>query len=566
ISLHALYEADAAGNPTWSASVFSGRAAAAFAVLAGVGVALATGRRRVTRADAPGTIALLAVRALAIGAVGLVLGQLDTELNAVILAYLAVVFLVAIPLVFLPTWAVATIGVLLATAGPFGDHVLLPRLPDPLLGDPTFARVFGDPIGTLIELAFTGFYPTPAWLAYMSAGVVIGRLNLTRLRVVISLLAGGTVLAVAAHTTSWLLLHRYHGLDRIWAAQPASGISVEDTTELLKLGDDGNTPTSTWWWLAVDTPHTSAPLDLLGTTGTAVAVLGLMLLIGRARHKVTRWLSVAVLLPLSAAGGMTLTFYSAHVLFINSDFDEYNATTGCIVQLVAVVLLAVAVRYTAGRGPLEAIVTMLAARARLLAVAAAARWEARSDARAAARAANWAELWPPDESPPSTPSDATPEPSPDSAPGADADSGPAATTRSRRERRDRSRWRRFGRHRPQYDEAEPWIVSDELWQRIKPLLPAAGRTGLRRPDDRQALCAVLFVLHTRVPWEHLPAELGFGSGFACRRRLARWQARGAWQKMYEVLLAEIPGADRLAWSRTVLDARFVPAQPGGEDR
>jgi len=44
----------------------------------------------------------------------------------------------------------------------------------------------------------------------------------------------------------------------------------------------------------------------------------------------------------------------------------------------------------------------------------------------------------------------------------------------------------------------PWIVSDELWARIEPLLPAVprqdDRPGRRRLDDRKVLCGILFVL------------------------------------------------------------------------
>lgn len=38
-------------------------------------------------------------------------------------------------------------------------------------------------------------------------------------------------------------------------------------------------------------------------------------------------------------------------------------------------------------------------------------------------------------------------------------------------------------------------------------------------DDRAALNGILFVLHTSVPWEDLPHELGFGSGMTCWRGL-----------------------------------------------
>ena len=62
----------------------------------------------------------------------------------------------------------------------------------------------------------------------------------------------------------------------------------------------------------------------------------------------------------------------------------------------------------------------------------------------------------------------------------------------------------------------PWIVPDELWTRIEPLLPVVPRRadhpGRRRLDDRKVLCGILFVLYTGIPWEFLPQELGFGPG------------------------------------------------------
>ena len=75
----------------------------------------------------------------------------------------------------------------------------------------------------------------------------------------------------------------------------------------------------------------------------------------------------------------------------------------------------------------------------------------------------------------------------------------------------------------------PWIVSDELWARIEPLLPVAPRRadhpGWKRLDDRKVLCGILFVLYTGIPWEFLPQELGFGSGLTCWRRLRDCVAR-----------------------------------------
>jgi transposase len=51
--------------------------------------------------------------------------------------------------------------------------------------------------------------------------------------------------------------------------------------------------------------------------------------------------------------------------------------------------------------------------------------------------------------------------------------------------------------------AAPWIVSDELWELVEPLLPRKKRRfrhpGRKRLPDRQALQGILFVLHTGSP-------------------------------------------------------------------
>ena len=116
----------------------------------------------------------------------------------------------------------------------------------------------------------------------------------------------------------------------------------------------------------------------------------------------------------------------------------------------------------------------------------------------------------------------------------------------------------------------PWIVSDELWARIAPLLPAVRRRadhpGRRRLDDRKVLCGILFVLYTGIPWEFLPQELGFGSGMTCWRRLRDWHEPGVWQQLHELLLAELHAAGALDWSGAVIDSSHVRAVKGGPKR
>ncbi|MFJ4633806.1 IS5 family transposase [Streptomyces sp. NPDC088847] len=116
----------------------------------------------------------------------------------------------------------------------------------------------------------------------------------------------------------------------------------------------------------------------------------------------------------------------------------------------------------------------------------------------------------------------------------------------------------------------PWTVSDELWDRLLPLLPQRERrfrySGRRPLPDREVLCGILYVLHTGIQWEYLPQELGFGSGMTCWRRLREWNDAGVWQRLHEVLLAELNAASRLDWSRCVVDSSHVRALKGGSAR
>ena len=80
------------------------------------------------------------------------------------------------------------------------------------------------------------------------------------------------------------------------------------------------------------------------------------------------------------------------------------------------------------------------------------------------------------------------------------------------------------------------IVSDELWERVQPLIPVVERKfrypGRKRTEDRKVLTGILFVLLTGIPWERPPQEMGCGSGMTCWRRLKEWQDAGVWQRLH----------------------------------
>ncbi|RPJ52824.1 MAG: transposase [Acidobacteria bacterium] len=126
----------------------------------------------------------------------------------------------------------------------------------------------------------------------------------------------------------------------------------------------------------------------------------------------------------------------------------------------------------------------------------------------------------------------------------------------------RSRRRRVGRSVPLR-----WRVSDRLWERLAPLLADPPRRfrypGRARYSPRECLEGILFVLYTDTPWLEVPyRELGLPSGETCRRRLEEWQRRGLLPAALQLLQGELAQADKLDWSRVIVDASLVEAKKG----
>src|SRR4051795_6763380 len=114
------------------------------------------------------------------------------------------------------------------------------------------------------------------------------------------------------------------------------------------------------------------------------------------------------------------------------------------------------------------------------------------------------------------------------------------------------------------------LVSDELWAMVEPLIPKVERRyrfpGRKRIDDRKVLTGILYVLKTGIPWEYLPQEMGCGCGMTCWRRLRDWQRAGIGQRLHRVLLDRLNAADKIDWSRAIVDSASVRAMHGGKKR
>ena len=345
----------------WAQQVAGGRASALFAVLAGVSVALVSGRARPAHGRARYAVSTrLVVRSLVIGALGLTLGLVPTGI-AVILAYYAVLFLLGLPFLGLRAPALALLTGLWVVAGPVLSLMLRPHLPDHEVGSPT-PESLASPLHLLNELLFVGYYPAAVWLAYLLAGMAIGRTDLLRKGVDLVLLVGGAGLAVAATALSRALLSREDAWGALAATYPDQGVAADPEllAAILTHGLHGTTPTDSWWWLATVAPHSGTPLDLAQTIGSAMAVVGLCLLATRVQPQV--WAAVF------GAGAMTLSLYTLHVLMMGEGWWPDLEAPGNYPDQVLIVLGVGAVfALVPLRGPLETIVARLSS-------AAAAPW------------------------------------------------------------------------------------------------------------------------------------------------------------------------------------------------
>ncbi|MCW2677439.1 MAG: putative rane protein YeiB [Modestobacter sp.] len=351
MAVHNIEPEDADGNRTLAWVLSDGKSAALFALLAGVGVAFASGGRRRSHGRAwLANSSSLVVRAALIGTVGLLLGLVvPRDYAAVILPYYALLFVLAIPLLALSIRSLLTIATVVTVAMPFISHLLRSHLAPPDLINLTFADLAARPLHVLAELSLTGIYPALPWTAYLCVGLAVGRSLLTSRRTLLIITAAGLGLIAVAVTVSRVLLDVVGGRAELTTVALRS-MTPSQFSDLLTLGPDGITPTDTWWWLATMSPHSTTPLDLTYTIGVGLAVLGACLLIGRT--------TTALLRPLATAGSMTLTLYSLHLLLLSSPFVP-GGMSGFLIQTAAVVVFALLWSRNHARGPLEDIVARL---------------------------------------------------------------------------------------------------------------------------------------------------------------------------------------------------------------
>lgn len=301
---------------TWVA-VVSGRSSILFATLAGVSIGLVTGARSPLAGVAMKTArGRLAVRAGLLWVLGILLIATGVPVFVILPAY-ALMFLLALPLTSLPARVLLPLAAVLALTMPF-VQIVLDALP-----------FWSSPIGEPVSLGLGWHYPFTTWIAFVVAGLGVARAGVTRLRVQVWLVLAGAVLAAIGY-----------GLGAATGSDPGA----EAASYLGAL-----------WTVR---PHSTGLLEVIGSGGFALAVLGVCLL---ACRTVLAW----VVLPLRAVGAMPLTAYTLQlvvwaavagaVLPRVGDLAGFRALEPFWPLTLGTIVLCSAWALLVGRGPLETV-------------------------------------------------------------------------------------------------------------------------------------------------------------------------------------------------------------------
>jgi uncharacterized membrane protein YeiB len=325
--------ADVDAAPSSWLGVVHGRSSILFAVLAGVSLALLTGR---TVAPAGEDLVRARIRVLVraawVFAIGIALEATGTGID-VILGVYGVLFVLALPFLRWPPRRL-----LLAAAG------LAVLTPPAALLSTVAAQAIGLGESPVVLLMLNGPYPALVWWTFILIGMAVGRSDLGSPRVRALLLGGGSALAVLGYGAGWLTTR--------WWGQAASA----------QAWVDGEVDARSWSlaWLSGAAPHSGTTFEIAGSVGVALVVIAACLVVAERLPRAT--------FPLVSVGAMALTAYTGGVL-APAVLDEYPEGGWVWLAFIAVtVVVATGWRLAIGQGPLERLLSTSSRSAAALAV------------------------------------------------------------------------------------------------------------------------------------------------------------------------------------------------------
>ena len=113
-----------------------------------------------------------------------------------------------------------------------------------------------------------------------------------------------------------------------------------------------------------------------------------------------------------------------------------------------------------------------------------------------------------------------------------------------------------------------WLISDELWSELQPLLPAPpkrelSKGGRPRVPERKAMNGIFFVLRTGCQWNALNAT-GICSSSTAHLRFQEWVEAGVFHQLWAKGLNQYEELRGIQWRWQSMDAAMTKAPLGGE--
>ena len=325
--------ADVVASPSSWLGAVHGRSSVLFAVLAGVSLALLTGR---TVAPAGEELVRartrILVRAAWVFAIGVALEALGTDID-IILGVYGILFVLALPFLRWSPRRLLLAAAALAVLSPAAALLLT-----------VSAQALGLEESGVALLLLNGPYPALIWWTFILIGMAVGRCDLASPRVRARLLSGGAMLAVLGYGAGWTTTR--------WWGQAASA----------QAWVDGDVEARSWSlaWLSGAAPHSGTTFEIVGSVGVALAIIAGCLVAAERLPRAT--------FPLVAVGAMALTAYTGGVL-APAVLDEYPEGGWAWLAFIAVtVVVATGWRLAIGQGPLERLLSTSSRRAAALAV------------------------------------------------------------------------------------------------------------------------------------------------------------------------------------------------------
>jgi hypothetical protein len=208
----------------------------------------------------------------------------------------------------------------------------------------------------VIDLLFTGFYPTIPWIAFVVAGMALGRVDLSAPANQRRLAALGAGLTAVAYGLSLLLAGK--GALRSMAEDGSSGSGSGSGSGSWSGSSKPPMDSGSFEYqpsareLFVAGPHSGTTFDIIGSVGIAILVIVgatfLMDRLPRLRRLMT---------PIVAVGTMSLTAYVGHFVVMSSLSLPGGGVRGSWIPVLtlvtgAIVFAAIWSRFFK-RGPLE---------------------------------------------------------------------------------------------------------------------------------------------------------------------------------------------------------------------